>query len=207
MTPEQAQALLKPFPNNQIQQLPKGGAKLDYVSHAFVTQRLLEVDPDWTWAPVGTDSNGLPQFDEDGGLWIYLTVCGVTRLGYGEATGGFSPADKIKSAIGDAIRNAAMRFGVALALWQKDGHDHQAAGNYLTDKPVSAANRQPAAADEPASEAQIKRIKAILLNKGYSGDLANAASNLTGQEIHFSELNKVQASWVIKKLEEANESE
>ena len=208
MTPEQAQALLKPFPANQIQQLPKGGAKLDYVSHAFVTQRLLEVDPDWTWVPVGTDNNGLPQFDQDGGLWIYLTVCGVTRLGYGEATGGFSSADKIKSAIGDAIRNAAMRFGVALQLWQKEGHEpaHHV-GNYLTDAPVSAANRQPAENETPATEMQIKRIKAILLKKGYTGDLANAASAITGQDIHFSELNKVQASWVIKKLEESNESE
>jgi hypothetical protein len=59
------------------------------------------------------DMGGLPLFDGGDNLWIKLTICGVTRIGVGD---GKSP----KECIGDAIRNAAMRFGVALDLWAKE---------------------------------------------------------------------------------------
>lgn len=94
---------------------------LDYVGHAAVTHRLLEVDPSWTWEPMAVDAAGNPVLtdqkslllsDERVGLWIKLTIAGVTRVGFG---GG----KNAKEAIGDAIRNAAMRFGVALDLWAK----------------------------------------------------------------------------------------
>jgi hypothetical protein len=119
MEQQQQDALRKPFPKERIQKLPTGGIQLDYVSHAWVTDRLLEVDPEWTWTPLAFDLNGLPKFDENGGLWIELTVCGVSRLGYGEPQGR-DKFDQTKGAIGNAIRNAAMRFGVALDLWAKE---------------------------------------------------------------------------------------
>jgi hypothetical protein len=119
MNKEQQEQLRKPFPKEKIQKLDAGYAKLDYVSHAWVTDRLLEVDPEWTWNPAGFDANGLPAFDENGGLWIQLTVCGVTRYGYGEPQGR-DKFDAKKGAIGNALRNAAMRFGVALDLWAKE---------------------------------------------------------------------------------------
>jgi hypothetical protein len=89
---------------------------LDYVGHAEVTDRLLAVDPLWSWEPTAFDADGLPKLDSMGGLWIRLTVAGVPRLGYGHADGKTGP-DAVKETIGDAIRNAAMRFGVALDLW------------------------------------------------------------------------------------------
>ena len=119
MNKEQQEALRAPFPAKAIQKLPVGGTKLDYVSHAWVTDRLLEIDPEWTWEPVGFDEYGLPKLDSTGGLWIKLTVCGVTRYGYGEPQGR-DQHDKVKGAIGNAIRVAAMRFGVALDLWIKE---------------------------------------------------------------------------------------
>jgi hypothetical protein len=147
MKPEESNALLAPFPKSQIQQLPKGGIRLDYVSHGNVTRRLLEVDPEWNWKPLGLDEHGLPLFDERGGLWIELTVCGVTRIGYGEPQGS-DAFDRIKGAIGNAIRVGAMRFGVALDLWAKDmeHHDHnipvEAAKDYQP-APKRAINGQP----------------------------------------------------------------
>jgi len=81
-----------------------------------VTDRLLQVDPEWTWEPLALDASGLPFIDTVGGMWIRLTVLGVTRLGYGDA-GGKRGADAVKETIGDAIRNAALRFGVGLDLW------------------------------------------------------------------------------------------
>lgn len=90
---------------------------LDYVGHAALTDRLLDVDPMWNWEPAAKTAEGIPFYD-GGGLWIKLTVCGVTRLGYGSADGK-SGGDAIKEIIGDALRNAAMRFGCALDLWHK----------------------------------------------------------------------------------------
>lgn len=91
---------------------------LDYVGHAALTDRLLDVDPSWNWEPIAMDSNGLPAIDGEGGLWIRLTVNGVTRIGYGDAQGK-AGGDAMKERIGDALRNAAMRFGAALDLWHK----------------------------------------------------------------------------------------
>lgn len=113
MTPENATALRKPFPPETIGRLPKGGVMLDFVGHAAVTDRLLTIDPNWSWEPMGVDQFGLPQLDREGNLWIRLTICGVTRIGCGDGK-------SAKESIGDAIRNAAMRFGVALDLWAKE---------------------------------------------------------------------------------------
>ncbi|MGA4989963.1 hypothetical protein [Nonomuraea bangladeshensis] len=93
---------------------------IDFVGHANVTKRLLEVDPLWTWEPFALDENGLPLVDTDNlgnpvGMWIRLTICGHTRPGYGSVPS--NQHDAIKVLIGDAIRNAAQRFGVALEQW------------------------------------------------------------------------------------------
>jgi len=142
MEQQQQDALRKPFPKERIQKLPTGGIQLDYVSHAWVTDRLLEVDPNWTWEPVAFDENGLPKFDENGGLWIRLTVCGVTRLGYGEPQGR-DKYDAVKGSISNSLRNAAMRFGVALDLWA-----HEVQGS-LPAAPKVKPVAKPTVKEEP----------------------------------------------------------
>jgi hypothetical protein len=130
MTAEAATALRKPFPPESVGKLPKGGVMLDYVGHAAVTDRLLTVDPDWTWEPFALTAEGLPAPDREGNLWIRLTVCGVTRIGVGDGK-------NAKERIGDALRNAAMRFGVALDLWAKENlvEFAQAAQSHRADPP------------------------------------------------------------------------
>lgn len=118
---------------------------LDYVGHADVTSRLIEVDPDWTWEPAAVDGHGLPLCDVDDsgsavGLWIKLTVAGVTRLGYGSC--GSDQSDAVKVLIGDALRNAAMRFGVAVDLWAKGDRADPTAENSTT-APAAARRRTP----------------------------------------------------------------
>ncbi len=138
--------LREPFPAYQISKLPKetkaqtdqrkansafaikcdicGGwhhrnaVHLDYVGHAALTDRLLDVDPEWSWEPLAYSPDGLPLIDRNGGMWIRLRVLGVSRLGYGSADGK-TGGDAVKELIGDALRNAAMRFGAALDLWHK----------------------------------------------------------------------------------------
>jgi hypothetical protein len=129
---EQQAKLRQAFPKEAIGKLPKAGMQLDYVGHAAVTDRLLQVDPEWTWEPFSVDDQGLPAFDESGGLWIRLTIAGVTRPGYGHPERNQGP-DRAKVAISDAIRNAAMRFGVALDLWAKEDLSHTTPENASAD--------------------------------------------------------------------------
>ena len=111
---------------------------LDYFGHAALTSMLLDVDPNWTWEPLALGQDGLPAIDRDGGMWIKLTVLGITRLGYGDAQGK-TGGDAMKERIGDALRNAAMRFGAALELWHKgDLHGEEpAAIEYITADQVT----------------------------------------------------------------------
>lgn len=137
--------LREPVPDHLISKLPKGTKAqnecppeqkincqlcggwhhksirhVDYVGHAATTHRLLDADIHWNWEPMALTEQGLPLFDANGGLWIRLTVGGQTRLGYGNADKKAGDAGaREKEVIGDAIRNAAMRFGFALALWSK----------------------------------------------------------------------------------------
>lgn len=129
------------FPENQISYLPKGGVKLAYVGHAALTDRLLDADPSWNWEFAAANADGTPIIDKDGGFWIRLTVCGVTRLGYGDAQGK-TGGNAMKERIGDALRNAAMRFGAALDLWHKgdlhaDEPEEPAPLLLLTEKQVA----------------------------------------------------------------------
>jgi len=110
---------------------------LAYVGHAGVTQRLLDVDPTWTWEPLAVDDDGLPRLTRDLLLWVRLTVLGVTRLGVGDARVASTrpPGDMMKERIGDALRNAAMRFGVGTYLWGKSEDARiLAAGGELPDR-------------------------------------------------------------------------
>lgn len=174
---ENLKKLREPFPASQINKLPKPSKKqteelkadyrkgqrcqvcggwhqpevvhLDYVGHASLTNRLLDTDPTWTWEPLAMNPNGLPVMDELGGMWIKLTVCGVTRLGYGHA-GDKTGGDAIKEVIGDALRNAAMRFGAALDLWHKgdeplfDEHVRSETGRILPTQASGAAIKEAA---------------------------------------------------------------
>jgi hypothetical protein len=142
MTPEKATALRQPFPSESVGKLPKGGQMLDYVGHAAVTDRLLMVDPYWSWEPFAVGPDGLPALDRVGNLWIRLTVCGVTRIGVGDGK-------SAKESIGDAIRNAAMRFGVALDLWAKE--------NLVEFAMAISSHRRPEADQGPASAGQQPR--------------------------------------------------
>lgn len=172
--------LRKPFADNQISKLPKplkkreemdklpkaackvcGGyhatsmiMHLDYVGHAALTDRLLDADPMWTWEPMAVNEDGSPHIDNQGGMWIKLTVCGVTRIGYGDAQGKIGP-NAVKEVIGDALRNAAMRFGAALDLWHKGdlhGDDDDLPGALPpVAQPKSKPKAEPSAAQEPAT--------------------------------------------------------
>lgn len=148
-TKEQLTGLLKlrePVPASKIGKIPKGGAQLDYVGHADVTHILLDVDPLWTIAPAYETETG-PARTLVGGnveMWFDLTVCGVTRRCVGVVKND-DRKEISKELISDAIRNGAMRFGVALDLWSKsEAHE------ITKPEPVQ---------ETPANEATVAAIK------------------------------------------------
>ncbi|HET6916183.1 MAG TPA: hypothetical protein VFH56_08850 [Acidimicrobiales bacterium] len=193
MDAQQAAELRKPFPRSAIGKLPKGGTQLDYVGHAATTDRLLSVDPEWTWEPVAFGPDGLPAFTTGAskGLWIKLTVCGVTRYGFGDG-------NSVKECIGDAIRNAAMRFGVALDLWSKEELEqaHGPAAVHATP-PAAVA---PAPAADPAAtdltDKTRKRLFALFNERGITDrdEQIRGISHIIGRPIASrSELTEADA--------------
>ena len=127
---------------------------LDFVGHADVRARLLAK---WTRSGLGNRSSSPSTGSlilSDGspvGLWIHLTVGGVTRPGYGSCDKGKPEA--IKELIGDALRNAGLSFGIAWKLWAKgertgsDGEDsgqQSAADCSTTPSPARPPRRQRA---------------------------------------------------------------
>ena len=239
ITPEQALALRKPFPQESVGKLPKpvrsqdpdkgkcvAGSKystdghycggyhsrsmhLDYVGHAATTDRLLTVDPDWSWEPFALDDAGLPALDRGGNLWIRLTICGTTRIGVGDGK-------SAKECIGDAIRNAAMRFGVALDLWAKEDlvEFAQAAAHRQqpTTSPTSPTSPRsaPSPVDITASldgevmvtAEQTELLKALMADLNLDGKaMLKAACAITGRKVTSSkDLTEIEADLVIAEL-------
>jgi hypothetical protein len=113
--------------------LNKNGVDLSYVGHGEITKALIEIDPNWTWQPVlgadgmpaiRTQKGQIPRRDKEPILvdmvtmWGTMTLNGVTRWAVGSVEA--HKPDLDKELVSDFIRNAAMRFGVALGLWIKD---------------------------------------------------------------------------------------
>lgn len=214
--------LREPFPANQVGKLPKpqkrddqdkgrcergsrysadgyacGGwharsIHLDFVGHAALTDRLLDADPGWSWEPVAFDERGLPALDGNGGLWLRLTVCGVTRLGYGDAAGKRG-GDAVKEAIGDGLRNAGMRFGAALDLWHK-GDLHADSGDAPAEPPASQASPSWSQADVDGFSVEIAHAKT-------PADLDAVGSRLAASGITGTEREELRGQWSVRAKE------
>jgi hypothetical protein len=101
----------------------KNGVVLSYVSHADITRILIEIDPLWSWEPLAI-KDGRPEIHCANGMatmWGKLTLLGKTMIGVGSCDE--SKPDRDKELIGDFLRNASMRFGIALNLWSKQDAD------------------------------------------------------------------------------------
>jgi hypothetical protein len=135
--------------------------QLDFVGHADVTKMLIEIDPEWTWEPTAFDANGLPAYRVENGMAHmagWLTILGVRRLGIGSVM--HNKPDLLKELISDFIRNAAMRFGVCLALWTKqEWEDVSHTPSTPVAKPAPVAKVEPAKPSDPlVSMDNIKRF-------------------------------------------------
>ena len=125
-----------------VGKLPKGGIQLDFVGHADITRILIEIDPLWSYEPCGWD-NGRPAIHVENGMatmWAYLIVHGKKMLGVGSVRADKQELDK--ELVGDFLRNAAMRFGISLALWTKN--EWEDLGGHAPAPQKSTTIRKPA---------------------------------------------------------------
>ena len=92
----------------------------------MVTDRLNFVIPDWTY----TVEREFEKAHPEGNFWVLgnMTIGGVTRPEYGN---GHNPKD----AIANFICRGAMRFGVALDLWQKQDGEASSSPAQVTPTP------------------------------------------------------------------------
>lgn len=183
--------LRDPFPPALVGKMPRAGISLDYVGHGAVTDRLLQVDPSWNWEPLAYDGEGLPRFDRDDkgnpiGLWIKLTVNGVARLGYGDCPSNqFSPE---KVLIGDALRNAAMRFGVALDLWikgQAEDDESSRSDGPRNRPPIDERDLTPAVLSSTFVEAYLERAHKRGLNDDQIGAIVGGVTARRTEEVRL----------------------
>ena len=206
------QELAKEFPTDRISLLPRATGKaenrkkqsckecggyhdfpcihLSYVGHADITDRLNEVDPTWTWEPMGLTATGLPALDAQGGLWAWLTILGVRKPAYGDPglnyknTSKAGTPDGMKEAIGDMLRNGAMRFGVGTYLWSKSDSAKDALVRGIQgdddDAPEPpAAKPAPAAEPKPAkTDPQVAIFKELMTTAKENGKLERVKKHL-----------------------------
>jgi hypothetical protein len=147
-----------------VGKLPKGGQQLSFVGHADITKMLIEVDSSWTWEPVAFDTDGLPAYRVENGMAHmagWLTIHGVRRLGIGSVT--HNKPDLLKELASDFLRNAAMRFGICLALWTKQEWE-DLGGTPSSVTTTRAATPKPSAepvdTDAPLTQEQIEAFNA-----------------------------------------------
>lgn len=171
----------KPNPET-ISRLEKpGGVVLHYVGHAEITRILLEIDPAYSWEPLEV-INGRPAVHLHTGvvrrrdtevevvmasMWGRLTLEGVTRIAVGSAEA--HKPDLDKELVSDFLRNAAMRFGIALTLWMKDDapvvtpHPARDATSPAQRPTGSTGTDGPKMASEPAK----RFLRGLAKDKGY----------------------------------------
>lgn len=153
-----------------VGKLPKSGVTLDYVGHAEITRILLEIDPLWTIEPVATDASGCPAVRANGRMVeaaFWMTVCGHRRYCIGSVEARKADGDLGKELLSDAIRNGAMRYGVALSLWSKE--------EWAPAAPAAPAPDQ----DSPISESQHAKFVAACEAAGIDPDQVASHADVT----------------------------
>jgi hypothetical protein len=181
-----------------VGKLPKGGMQLDFVGHADVTKMLIEIDPEWTWEPTAFDANGLPAYRVENGMAHmagWLTILGVRRLGVGSVM--HNKPDLLKELISDFIRNAAMRFGVCLALWTKqEWEDVSHTPSTPVTKPAPVAKVEPAKPTDPlVSMDNIKRFVDTCKKEGLDPDQVAKSAKIDLADLRESQMPQLRTAF------------
>ena len=112
--------LAKKFPSQLVRTIKKGNREEDYINHAVITQRLLQVLGAFSW-----DYEVIYEADKvvavKGKIKAMVDGKEVSVSGTGTETfDGDSTGEKLKKMESDALKRAAARLGVGLHLWAQD---------------------------------------------------------------------------------------
>ena len=188
-----------------VERLPKGGTTLDFVGHARITQWLIEIDPLWSIEPVAFDEAGLPARTKIGNMvqaGFWLTLLGHRRYCVGSVED--RKSDCGKELVSDAIRNGAMRFGIALDLWSKMPLGDEPDAPAPARKPAPKKAVSPSQPNMPAPHVVgVELVDPVQLEKFYAAcrgaglDPADVASHalVTLDEVTVNDLDALRASF------------
>lgn len=151
-----------------VGKLRKSGIDLDYVGHAEITRILIEIDPMWSWEPAAFIDGVpaihfhdalVPRKGQDpmpvrmASMWGTLHLLGASRVAVGSCEA--HKPDLHKELVSDFLRNAAMRFGIALSLWSKQEWEESSAPQAVVgSKAAVPAPKTPSQFDEPKVETE-----------------------------------------------------
>jgi hypothetical protein len=177
---------------------------LDYVGHADLTKILIAIDPEWNWKPLEV-RDGAPVINITGGIatmWIELTVLGKTIIGVGSCKA--DKDDAAKELIGDALRNAAMRFGIAINLWSKSDTP-ASAPRTIRQQPTSVVNN---VVQHPAGKAGAGLVKLLEREAGKQGDPVKIVAGIIGRQLAtLNDLTAEEARNALAGLKQETEEE
>lgn len=182
-----------------VGKLPRGNIQLDYVGHAEITKILIEIDPLWDWRPLKIDDDGLPAYRVENGMAHMageLTLLGHTRLAVGSAP--HNKQDLLKELVSDFIRNAAMRFGVALSLWSKEEWSDSPAPAKPVKKTAAKKTAAPAPAvsdDELVDRETLERFFAACRGANLDPQEVAAQALVTLDEVTVSDLDALRSTF------------
>jgi len=182
-----------------VGKLPRGNIQLDYVGHAEITKILIKIDPLWDWRPLKIDDDGLPAYRVENGMAHMageLTLLGHTRLAVGSAP--HNKQDLLKELVSDFIRNAAMRFGVALSLWSKEEWSDSPAPAKPAKKTAAKKTAAPAPAvadDELVDRETLERFFAACRGANLDPQEVAAQALVTLDEVTVSDLDALRSTF------------
>ena len=134
-----AKELAQPFPERYVKRAPQGKHG-SYINHADITQRLLAVVGPYSfevkevirgYAPQIEGQNKIFEARHDAvlGVTASLTIIDkmgtrytITEVGTEDNPAMSHDAENLKSATSDAFKRCAMRLGLGLQLWAKEGY-------------------------------------------------------------------------------------
>lgn len=199
VTAETSAELLKVLQNHAVPdpaivgKLPKGGIQLDFVGHAEITRTLIEIDPLWWWEPASWDG-GVPAITRANGFAHMagtLYIKGVGRIGVGSVKE--DKPDVYKELISDFLRNAAMRFGIALSLWSKQEWDDL--NNHKQATPAPAPARPQTTKNEKLSDEQLKQFTDACEKAGLNAMEVHRKAGLTIGKATQADLPALRAAF------------
>lgn len=185
---------------NIVGTLPKGGRQLSFVGHADITRILIEIDPLWYWEPMAEDG-GVPAIKFANGFAHMagtLYIHGIGRVGVGSVQEG--KQDLYKELVSDFLRNAAMRFGIALKLWSNQEWEdlrESAKENWSEPAPQQQTRSQAKAEvnqDEILDEDKLGKINAFIVKRGQNPAEVYRVAGLKLGKATVGDLPKLRAA-------------